>query len=81
MLPPTTAHFENGNPKMSKRWTATIFYRGASGITDVDYAFEEMTDLAMIIERGPHWGTIDQILVRLARNTQPGLTLEQALEQ
>jgi hypothetical protein len=58
------------------RWVATIYYRSDKGLVDVDYVIEELEDLQGLVERGPDWNTIDKIEVRLARKTDPNLTIE-----
>lgn len=63
-----------------KRWKATCYYRTDAGLIDIEHTFEEIEDLAGLVERGPHWGTLDRIEIRLARGASPGLTVEKALE-
>lgn len=60
------------------RWTATVFYRTGNGSVDVVHDFEEIEDLAELVERGPDWNTIEKIEIRLARITSPGMTIEGA---
>ena len=60
------------------RWHATIFYRSDAGPVDVDHDFEELEELHDLVERGPDWNTIIQIIVTLARTTDEGLTIERA---
>jgi len=60
------------------RWHATIFYRSDAGTVDVDHDFEELEELHDLVERGPDWNTIIQIIVTLARTTDEGLTIERA---
>jgi hypothetical protein len=61
------------------RWHATIYYRTDSGFTDVEHDLDEIADLDPLVERGPHWDTIDKIVVeRVNHNTAPNLTIEQA---
>jgi hypothetical protein len=54
-----------------KRWMAEITYR-TDRETDV-VTFEEVVDLHEIIELGPDWHEIDEILITLNR---PGLQPE-----
>lgn len=52
-------------PEM-KRWTVTVFLRGAKGpICDVHH-IEELEELQAIIEGGPDWRAIDKIEIRYA---------------
>lgn len=37
------------------RWIATVTYRTDSGPTEVNHAFQELDELADIIEAGPNW--------------------------
>jgi hypothetical protein len=61
------------------RWCATIYYRGNAGLVDVEHEIEELEELAALVERGPHWDTVDRIEIRLTRPAQDaGLTVEQA---
>lgn len=46
-----------------KRWLAMVTYRGDHGPNVVNHEIEELDDLADLIERGPHWDTIDSILI------------------
>jgi hypothetical protein len=48
---------------MIKRWMAEISYNDDKP-TDV-VAFEELFELQDIVERGPNWNTIEQIVVTL----------------
>lgn len=60
------------------RWHATIFYRSEAGTVDVDHDIEELEELHELVERGPDWNTIEQIIVTLARTTDEDLTIEEA---
>lgn len=60
------------------RWHATIFYRSEAGTVDVDHDIEELEELHDLVERGPDWNTIEQIIVTLARTTDEDLTIEEA---
>jgi hypothetical protein len=48
---------------LSKRWMAEITYR--DGTEPQVVAFEEIADLHDIVERGPNWNAIEQIVVTL----------------
>lgn len=58
------------------RWLATIHYRTDAGLVDVDHELDEVEELHDLIERGPHWDTIE--LVELRRAVASRLTVEQA---
>lgn len=60
------------------RWIATVNYRIEDGILQEEYRFEELHDLHDIIERGPNWNCIVDIVIMLARPATPNLTLEAA---
>lgn len=61
------------------RWKATIHYRTAHGILLVDHDIEEIQDLHSLVERGPHWDTIDKIEIILARPAEDAaMTIEAA---
>lgn len=62
------------------RWHAAIHYRAEAGVVDVEHDFEEIKELHDIVERGPDWNTIDQIVVTLARRSSKAMTLEEAKE-
>ncbi len=50
-------------PRRDLRWMAEITYR--TGRTMAVVAFEELRELHDIVERGPNWNEIDQIVVTL----------------
>ena len=52
---------------MSKRWMAEITYRNGTPPSLVQ--FEEIADLHNIVERGPDWNEIEQIVVTLNRSS------------
>ncbi|MGY3527306.1 hypothetical protein [Bradyrhizobium sp. USDA 4452] len=53
-----------------KRWMAEISYN--NGSPQETRLFEELDELHNIIERGPHWNTIEHIVVKLInRSLQP----------
>lgn len=60
------------------RWKATAYYRSDSGPIDVEHDFEELFELHDLLEKGPHWSTLIRIEIVLNRNSDPGLTLEEA---
>lgn len=60
------------------RWQAIVTYRTEGGPLEVVHDFEELEELHDLIERGPDWNCIIDILVKLARTTSPSLTLEAA---
>jgi hypothetical protein len=60
-------------PVRSYRWMAEISY--LTGRPTETVSFEEIADLDNIIELGPDWNEIDQIVVTLNR---PTLTTKQA---
>jgi hypothetical protein len=62
------------------RWLATATYRSNLGPTEVDYQFEELSELQSLIERGPHWDALERIEIILNphRVAHPGLTVEAA---
>jgi len=62
------------------RWRATAVYRTDTGPVDVTHDIEELEDLHELIEAGPHWDTIEQIVITRANVMEPGLTAEAAEE-
>lgn len=49
-----------------KRWLATVIYRTDEGRSSVFHEMEELTELHALVERGPHWDTIEKIeIVRI----------------
>jgi len=54
---------------MSKRWMAEIQYRRETFRPVKVVSFEELYDLHDIVERGPDWNEIEQIIVTLNRNS------------
>jgi hypothetical protein len=60
------------------RWIATVYYRSASGIIDVQHDMLELDELHDLVERGPHWDCIDRIEVVRADGRNRALTLEEA---
>lgn len=60
------------------RWHAIVTYRTEAGPFTLDHDFEELEDLHDIIERGPNWHCIIDIVVTLMRRTSANLTVEAA---
>lgn len=60
------------------RWAATINYRTDAGLVDVQYDLREIEDLHDVVERGPHWDTIESIVIVRAGRQLHGLTVEKA---
>jgi hypothetical protein len=62
------------------RWLATVIYRTEGGPVDVQHDIEELDEIAMLVEAGPHWDAIDRIeIVRQGAQEGSGaLTVEQA---
>ena len=62
------------------RWNVTIRYRTRNGFDVKSFAIEEISELDDIIESGPDWNTIVDIVVKLQRRTSDFLTVEQSLK-
>jgi len=60
------------------RWKATIFYRTETGLCDVEHDIDELFELHDLVERGPHWDTIDLIEIRMPSPSFEDLTVERA---
>lgn len=54
---------------MKDRWRAVIHYRTGLGSVDVEYFFEELDELADLVESGPDWNAIEKIEVFLHLST------------
>jgi hypothetical protein len=64
---------------MVPRWKATVHYRNRIGTTLVDHDIEEIEDLAPLIELGPHWDTIQKVVIHLQRSPEGRqITIEEA---
>jgi hypothetical protein len=65
------------------RWLAVVTYRSESGPIHVDHRLEELEELHELIERGPDWNTIEEIVLRLnpRRAVYPSDTVEKAAER
>jgi hypothetical protein len=62
-----------------ERWKATVFYRTENGSVDIDYTLGELEDIHDIVERGPHWDTIEKIeIIRVNHTDGADLTIEAA---
>ena len=53
----------DGGLTLGKRWMAEIIYR--DGTKPLFIAFEEIADLHDIVEMGPNWNLIEQIVITL----------------
>ena len=62
------------------RWIATVFYRTNGGLVDVQHDLEEIDELQILVERGPHWDAIDHINIVRADGADRELTVEEAAE-
>lgn len=62
---------------MKPRWTATIHYRTESGLVDITHYLDEIGDLHDLVERGPHWDTIEKIEI-IRQGLVQNLTVEEA---
>ena len=60
------------------RWIATVNYRANTGLVDVQHDISELYELQDLIERGPHWDTIESITVVRSDKAFANLTIEQA---
>ena len=60
------------------RWLATIYYRTRAGILDVTHDLCELSDIDEIVERGPHWDTIQEVRITRGEVLIEGLTVEKA---
>jgi hypothetical protein len=60
------------------RWRLVAHYRVDAGLVDVEHNIGELAELHMLIERGPHWDTIERIEITRINPIHPGLTVEQS---
>jgi hypothetical protein len=60
------------------RWIATVYYRTSAGLVDVTHDMTELEELQTLVERGPHWDTIDRIEIVRADGCDRALTIEEA---
>lgn len=72
----------SANDNLPPRWKATCLYRIEGGtFVDVEHFFEEIEDLHMLIERGPHWDTLVRCTITLNRHSEAkDLTVERAAQ-
>jgi hypothetical protein len=63
---------------MPDRWMAEIRYQDGKQKT---VSFEELEDLDEIVERGPDWNTIDQIVITLNRQLPPSKLLNELFKK
>lgn len=50
---------------MNKRWRAVVTYFSEDGNVDVEHFIEELADIHDVIERGPNWYAIKDIVITL----------------
>ena len=63
------------------RWHATAQHRTEAGLLDVEHDLEELAELHCLIERGPHWDSIEKIVIlRVNHISDPALTIEASNE-
>lgn len=62
--------------RITRQWVVTIWYRTDGGIVDVVHDVEELCEVAELVERGPHWDTIDKIEITKLRDRNRELTVE-----
>jgi hypothetical protein len=60
-------------------WHVTVRYRTDQGPLEVEHDIEELMELHDLIEHGPHWDTIEEIVVTRI-DPDPDLTVEGALK-
>jgi hypothetical protein len=64
------------------RWIVRVSYRGNLGVLDNEFHVEEFTELQEIIERGPDWNCIIDIVITLnPKRRAYDDTVEQAAER
>lgn len=64
------------------RWIVTITYRTDAGPADVEHHIEELHDVDAIVERGPDWNTIENIVIVLNPRRRAYMdTVEQAAKR
>jgi hypothetical protein len=62
------------------RWAATVYYRHATGLVDVTHDIDEISELEMLVENGPHFDCIERIEILYKLGSTAGLTIEGAAE-
>ena len=61
------------------RWIVRIIYRTENGTNEVEHHVEEIADAHDLVERGPDWHAIEQIVITLnPRRAAYVATVEQA---
>lgn len=62
-----------------KRWRVVASYRSSFGpVVPVEWAIEELDELAALIELSPDWNALVDIRITLARRTNPGAAIDRA---
>jgi hypothetical protein len=61
-----------------KRWKAIATYRTHNGPVDVEHNIKELEELHDLIEAGPHWSTLVNIVITYNPPNYTGLTVEDA---
>jgi hypothetical protein len=66
-----------------KRWIAVTTYRGEHEPISEEHRIEEIEELDKIVEGGPDWNALVDIVIRLnpARATHPNDTVEAAAQR
>ncbi len=59
-----------------KRWKAVVTYFSESGDVDVEHFLEELADIHEVVERGPNWYAIKDIVITLNVSEAERITLE-----
>jgi hypothetical protein len=49
----------------SHRWHAIVGYRTDNGVMDVHHDIDELGEIEQLVERGPDWNTITEIVIAL----------------
>lgn len=60
------------------RWHATVTYRSVHGPVGVSWDLSELEDLQSLVERGPHWDTVERIVIERVPNEKADMTVEEA---
>lgn len=67
-----------GIPDLRRRWHAVVTYRTKNGPNPVEHDLAELADLHNLVERGPHWDTIEEIKITRITSEDPAMTVEEA---
>jgi hypothetical protein len=59
-----------------KRWRAVATYLSEKGDVDVEHFLEELADIDDVIERGPNWYALKDIVITLNCAERERITLE-----